>query len=371
VSFTQAAPYAVSIWVRSDTPGLSFRLRVREYASGVLRGTVTTSAALTSTWQQVTAAYTPVAPGSSLDVEAYTVNTPTGVCFRADDASITPQPPVPVNQPPAVNAGADQAVTLPNAATLSGSVTDDGLPGGTVTAAWSTVSGPGTVTFAYPSQASTTSAFSAAGTYVLRLTGSDGALSAGDDVTVTVTSGGTTPSVLNLPIAASADDAEERMSTGAVDLISGDDNLGYDSLVQQTVGLRFPGVALPRGARITAAWVQFQVDEVSTEAAGLTLAGEAADSAGAFAPTTRNLSTRLRTTVTVPWTPAPWPTLAERAAAQRTPDLAAVLQEIVNRSGWSTGNALALIITGTGSRVAESYDGGAAKAPVLHIEWTP
>ena len=141
VSFTQAGPYTVSIWARSDTPGLAFRLRVREYASGVLQGTVTTSAALTSSWQQVTAAYTPVAPGSSLDVEAYTINTPVGVCFRADDASITPQPPAPVNQPPTVNAGADQAVTLPNAATLSGTVTDDGLPNGTVTAAWSTVSG--------------------------------------------------------------------------------------------------------------------------------------------------------------------------------------------------------------------------------------
>ena len=58
-----------------------------------------------------------------------------------------------------MNAGADQAVTLPNSATLSGAVTDDGLPDrGTVTAAWSTVSGPGTVTFADPSQASTTAA---------------------------------------------------------------------------------------------------------------------------------------------------------------------------------------------------------------------
>ena len=40
-----------------------------------------------------------------------------------------------------------------------------------------------------------------------------------------------------------------------------------------------------------------------------------------------------------------------------------MLQEIVDRPGWSTGNALALIVTGTGSRVAESYDGGAARPP--------
>jgi len=89
VSFTQAGPYTASIWARSDTPGLTLKLRLREYAGGVLQGTVTKSMALTSSWQQVTAAYTPVAPGSSLDYEAFTSGAPVGVCFQADDASIT------------------------------------------------------------------------------------------------------------------------------------------------------------------------------------------------------------------------------------------------------------------------------------------
>ena len=40
VSFTQAGPYTVSIWARSDTPGLTLKLRVREYVSGVLQGSV-------------------------------------------------------------------------------------------------------------------------------------------------------------------------------------------------------------------------------------------------------------------------------------------------------------------------------------------
>jgi hypothetical protein len=371
VSSTQAGTYTVSMWVRADTPG-TVRLRVREYAGGVLRGTIAPSFALTSSWQLVTAAYPPVVPGSSLDVEAYTANTPVGVCFRADDVSITQQAPVvaPTNQLPVANAGPDQAVTLPNVATLSGSVTDDGLPAATTSAAWSVVSGPGTVTFATPGQASTTATFTAAGTYVLRLTGSDGALSATDDVTVTVAAGTVPPSVLDVPIGTSADDAEERLSTGAVDLISGDMNLGLNGAVPQAVGLRFPGVTLPRGARITAAWVQFQVDEVSTTAASLTVAAEAADSAAPFTTAPTSISTRPRTTAAVPWTPASWPTLGERGAAQRTPDLSAVLQEIVGRTGWASGNALALIVLGSGERTAESFDGGAAKAPVLHIEWT-
>jgi hypothetical protein len=94
----------------------------------------------------------------------------------------------PVNQPPSVNAGPDVAVTLPAPANLVGTVTDDGLPNppGAVTTTWSQVSGPGTTTFASPNAVSTTATFSAAGTYVLRLTANDGALSASDDVTVTV-----------------------------------------------------------------------------------------------------------------------------------------------------------------------------------------
>ena len=89
VSFTEAGAYTASIWARSDTPGLTLKMRVREYLGGVLQGSVVKSMALTTSWQQVTSTYTPVAPGSSLDFEAYTTNSPVGVCFQADDASIT------------------------------------------------------------------------------------------------------------------------------------------------------------------------------------------------------------------------------------------------------------------------------------------
>jgi poly(3-hydroxybutyrate) depolymerase len=95
---------------------------------------------------------------------------------------------IPGNHAPVVNAGSDQTITLPASANLSGSVTDDGLAPGSAspTAAWSKISGPGTVTFGNANAAVTTATFSAAGTYVLRLTGSDSVLNTTDDVTVTV-----------------------------------------------------------------------------------------------------------------------------------------------------------------------------------------
>ncbi len=85
--------------------------------------------------------------------------------------------------PPAVEAGNDETVTLPRAAYLSGSATLEGE--GTLSYTWSKDSGPGTVTFDDTNAATTTATFSTDGTYVLRLTVSDGLGSAYDTVTVT------------------------------------------------------------------------------------------------------------------------------------------------------------------------------------------
>ncbi len=92
------------------------------------------------------------------------------------------------NVAPAVDAGADQQITLPNEAILSGTVSDDGNPNppGAVSVLWSKVFGPGTVTFADATALTTTVAFSEPGEYVLRLTANDGAIEVYDEVTIIV-----------------------------------------------------------------------------------------------------------------------------------------------------------------------------------------
>jgi RHS repeat-associated protein len=106
----------------------------------------------------------------------------------SDEVSVTVNPPRP-NQPPTVNAGADRSITLPtDNLTLNGTATDDGLPNGsTLALAWNQTSGPGTVTFGTPNQATTTARFPEAGTYTLRLTADDSELTAFDEIVVTVT----------------------------------------------------------------------------------------------------------------------------------------------------------------------------------------
>jgi RHS repeat-associated protein len=91
------------------------------------------------------------------------------------------------NRAPSVDAGGDQAITLPASATLAGAVSDDGLPlGATVSVTWSQISGPGTTSFLDPHSTGTTATFSAPGTFVLRLTATDSQVTASDDLLITV-----------------------------------------------------------------------------------------------------------------------------------------------------------------------------------------
>ena len=91
------------------------------------------------------------------------------------------------NLRPVVSAGPDLTITLPAAASLAGSATDDGLPfPPTLATTWSKLSGPGTVIFADATAPVTTATFSKPGTYVLRLTANDTAVSVSDDATIAV-----------------------------------------------------------------------------------------------------------------------------------------------------------------------------------------
>jgi hypothetical protein len=93
------------------------------------------------------------------------------------------------NGAPVVDAGPSQSLSWPtNSTTLNGFVGDDGhpYPPSTVTVLWSKQSGPGTVGFSNPNQASTIVSFSTPGVYVLQLVGNDSALSTLDTVAITV-----------------------------------------------------------------------------------------------------------------------------------------------------------------------------------------
>lgn len=341
--------------------------------TGALLNTIDTSAA-----NMYAAAGIAVGPSTSGTGRSYYVvargldndNNPTENDGRLYEFSVSLDPLGTPNQPPVVNAGADQSVVLPSSATLSGTVTDDGLPEppGTVTSTWQQVSGPAPVSFADASSPSTTASFPTHGSYVLRLTATDGSATVSDDVTVMVAPVGGA-NITEVRVRAGADDAEQALS-GFVGLSSSDLELTTDGSTQQVVGLRFAGLQVPRGATITNAYVQFRTDEVSTGTASLTVRAEAADNAQAYTSSSGNVTSRTTSTTSVSWSPPSWNATGETGAAQRTPDVSGLVQAVVDRTGWAQGNALALQVSGTGRRTAVAFEGGASFAPLLHVEYT-
>jgi VCBS repeat-containing protein len=177
------------------------------------------------------------------------------------------------------------------------------------------------------------------------------------------------PVSIDVRVSQSTDDAEE-FASGSMYFDSSDLELVYDGS-NQTVGMRFNGISIPQGSTVTNSYVQFKVDEVNTESTSLTIRGENADQSSPFASTRYGISSRARTVAAVSWNPNPWTTVGVAGTDQRTPGIASVIQEILNRPGWAAGNSLAIVITGTGHRTAVSYDGNPAAAPLLHIEYLP
>ncbi len=172
---------------------------------------------------------------------------------------------------------------------------------------------------------------------------------------------------IRLAIADDADDAEEA-SNGDVSLGSSDLELVEDSS-SQTVGLRFRKVPVNRGAKIKTAFIQFEVDEPSNAPAELTITGDNSwGNAAKFKARADNLSERKRTKAEVIWRPKPWIREDEAGPEQRTPDLAAVLQEMIDHPDWKTGNSVAFLIEGTGSHVAKSRDKSKTGAARLYFD---
>ena len=174
--------------------------------------------------------------------------------------------------------------------------------------------------------------------------------------------------IVEVRVTRGKDDVEES-STGNMYINSSDLELVYDKS-NQVVGIRFSNVNIPKDVTITNAYLQFKVDETSSKATTLFIQGEASSNAVAFTTTKQNVSSRLKTTKSVIWSPAAWLQLKAMGADQRTPNLTPIVQEIVSQSGWVAGNSLVMIITGTGKRVAEAYEVDHAGAPLLHIEYT-
>jgi len=153
-----------------------------------------------------------------------------------------------------------------------------------------------------------------------------------------------------------SDYGEEDNSDGSVDTGSSDLELVNDGSSNQTVGIQFSNVDLDQGQTITSAFVQFEVDEITSDPITITIHGELSTNAAAFTTSANDVTGRTTTSASLSWTPDNWTTVNENGTDQKTVDISSIIQEIVNQGGWANGNSLVLIFSGpTGNtRTAET-----------------
>ena len=85
--------------------------------------------------------------------------------------------------------------------------------------------------------------------------------------------------------------------------------------------------------------------------------------------TVNAISSRSLTSDFVRWEVPAWNVYQESSTAQQSADLSPIIQAVINRSGFVSGNSIAIVVSGTGKRVAESFEGSPAEAAELCITY--
>ncbi|MES2558383.1 MAG: alkaline phosphatase PhoX [Bacteroidota bacterium] len=172
------------------------------------------------------------------------------------------------------------------------------------------------------------------------------------------------------------DDAEQRISTGALDLTSSDLEITTDGSNNQLIGIRFTNINLPQGAVVDSVFIQFtNVGDKTPVSGAATFKGELTANSATYTSTVNDISVRSTTTASATWpgsTDATWGTANAnfRGPLQRTPDLKTIVNEIIAQGTWASGNALSFIITGSGVRNTKSFNSSSTLAPELTIYYT-
>lgn len=168
---------------------------------------------------------------------------------------------------------------------------------------------------------------------------------------------------------ASADDAHEingsvNLNNNRVTITSGTATV--------TSGFRFNKLDIPQGATITSARLRFSSGQSDVSNADIAFYGELVTNSQSFTTGNSNISKRPLTSAKTEWsTGASFPVSGNTI---NTPDITAVVQEVVNQSGWCGGNALSIIAVAKGQSSSSakrvvSADDGTSGAPQIVVNY--
>lgn len=165
-------------------------------------------------------------------------------------------------------------------------------------------------------------------------------------------------------ITTGADDAQETNSTTSLTQTAM--NCATSS---QYIGLRFQGTGLPKGANISSAILRLNLSSGSYDTPNVTQYGQLIPNAPAFTTNTNDLSSRTLTQAAVAWT-----STASGTGYRLLPDIAAVLQEIVNQDEWVEDNYFAILLRGNSTTSSplriNAYEAGLSTRPYITIDYT-
>lgn len=150
-------------------------------------------------------------------------------------------------------------------------------------------------------------------------------------------------------------------------------NLGFPGAGTRNIGLRFTGVTIPQGSTINSAIIRFRDDDTKTVNLVARIRGIAEDNTAEFVLSPEDSArTRTKTTAVVNWSA----TINQSTGSNRdTPDITSIVQELVNRVGWVSGNAMAFYLDDNGSPSGHylsvnEYDDNPSYSAILIVDYT-
>ena len=173
---------------------------------------------------------------------------------------------------------------------------------------------------------------------------------------------------VNYQVDGNNDDAYEFGNDTGFEVIA---NVRHDSNTDPNAitlaGHRFTSVAVPKDAQIITATLQLRPVSASFDDANFDIHAEDVDDAVDFAAN-NDVTNRVLTTASVAW-------VADGLGTNfvTSPELKTVIQEIVDRASWASGNDLMIICKGktdvTKVLISHSHDNDAPNAAKLDIEY--
>lgn len=159
------------------------------------------------------------------------------------------------------------------------------------------------------------------------------------------------------------DDDVEEENDGDMQLTSNDLDPG-----QKDLGLYFRNITIPTNATIHCAELDFEVQDKRNNDTNLEISVEDNANPSPFTDNDDDLSDRFSgTEATVAWDNVPE---ANSGQTVTSPDVASLIQNLVNRVDWVSGNNIVVRLTGDGRQDWDSHDENSSDAPVIRISYT-